>query len=380
MSRRERTRIYSESNSRLMNLLLVVIGVAFIGAAYFSGKEMLDILGKRYTSNENDKVLFDELKSIITETAASFGVNPGDINWADPDRDPDNPEKSLLNKIKISSLYSKMIFHREFMENIVAAGYVISDCVESSDGKRLDFTLTGEDGSEFEFRLISARGVSPLASRLSVIIDNVQSTSGLVRGKLQNLGVMYGYILTPGKAGFTKTREALLTIGQQVLYEIPLQEDRFVRLMNAAAPIVGLKKVRNFEQAINVIQRLTGNFKYLFCRGTTNSIDKKMANYLGNAGFVIFSDSEEINGELEIFINSGGKSIKNIPVIESGREGYQRMKILEHHRKILMSDNWGALIIKADDKTPDEIKEAVQKLTRLNCKITPVSQLLLRIR
>jgi len=207
---------------------------------------------------------------------------------------------------------------------LTPTGFQISDCVESEDGKALDFKLQDDEEHTFEFILVSDNRTKPLASHLTLIIDNIQANSSAVVNRFLSHKAVYGYILTPGVKGFTRTRETLAASEQQTIYDIPLQEDKFQGLMNAAASIVGLKKIRNFQQAITVLNKLTGNFRYLYIRDDNNSINAKMAEELGKAGYIILSEEKEPKGEIEAFINAGGKIITGLA------KNWQARQVLFH--------------------------------------------------
>jgi len=379
MTRGERTRMKTGRKGSAKRYFILAAGIFVLIIACFGVRDLLTAVSRTAPEQTYPQVKLDDLKSAIVMTAASFGINPDDIRWENEQAGYSSSENGHLNEVRISTFYPKLNFHRELMKNLVGTGFTISDCLESPDGEYLDFRFLGLDKSEFAIRLISDRKVMPLATHLSIIIDGLQSQSRTVQEELLGLGVMYAYVLTPGIEGFAKTREGLLSGGQQVLYEIPLQEAGFVSMMSAAAPAMGLKKVRNLQQAVDVLQRLTGDFKYLFARASSKPPDAKMAEVLGRAGFVIFSAGENLGGSTDAFMASGGKLVQGVLSFENYSEEYLRLQLIEYHRKILSSDNWGIVTIKAGREMASSIRETAQQLMRLNCKTTPVSQYLLRI-
>ncbi|MBD3169215.1 MAG: hypothetical protein GF307_07005 [candidate division Zixibacteria bacterium] len=377
LSREERTRMMSEGDRRVMNIVMVIAAIVLLVAIYFSGKQVVDLLADQYYARMSVPEKQTKLIEPVIRTAASFGVNPEDIRKTD--FAGENEAMESIYEVKISSLYPKMIFHRELIRNLSGTEYDVVDCVESGDEKSLDFTLKAGDEDILKFRLTSSRGVSPQASRMIVILDKVQAQTGKSRTELLNLGVMYSYILKPGSLGFTDTREALEAGEQQIIYEIPFDEGSFTRLMNAAASIVGLRKARDFDQAFHVMQRLAGKNKYVFWREGSPPLGEKLAEKLGGEGYVMLSDADDIKGEVEIFTKAGGKLVKDINWIEGESEDRIRLQMLDTHRKMLLTDNWGIVLISVEEGAATGIKNAANQLSKLNCKVTPVSQYLLRI-
>jgi hypothetical protein len=379
MSRIERAGARDETERRTTNILLVVIAIMIIFAGYFGGKEIIEVLSERYDRSEQTYDNYDDLKEILAATATSFGVNPDDIIW-ERSMEPYGEYSDMPPfEIRISSLYPKMLFHHELIENLVGSPYVISDCIETENTRSLDFTITAEGEPPFKFRLTSDSRVMPLTSYLTIIIGDIQSRYNEIRENMVKVDKVYGYILKPGVRGFTKTRELLSGAGYQILYDIPLQEDPFVRLMNAAASIVGLKRVRSFDQAMNVMIKLAGDFKYLYKEPSGNSIDSRMAESLGKAGFVIFSAGDSLAGEAGLFRKSGGRTVLGIPSYNNKQNDSLQPALMDYHRRILLSNGWGAIIVEAGTNTIDDLSIASRQLSRLNCRLAPISQLLMRI-
>gem|GEM_PF-5152199 len=320
---------------------------------------------------------FASLKAAIISTASSFGVNPDDVHWKDEKGEDIAPQQ---NEIRLSPLYPKMLFHKELVDNLSGTGFTITDCVQSPDGKSLEFFIEGEDKSKFNFTLISDPNTTPLASYLTIIIDKIQSLPPNDQEAVMNSGAMYAYILTPGEKGFTKTRERLLSSGiEQILYEIPFSTPKFIRLMNAASHIVGLKKVKNLEQAMNILKRLAGNFKYIYARGRKWHFDDDLLEQLNKSNFIIFcgtdTDYEEAGNS-----TANGK-IKLIPFLNriTAQNSDLRLQILNYHRRMLFTGNWGIIIVDSGQNRNESLKKTSKILNRLNCVIIPISQMIMRI-
>ncbi|MCP4632946.1 MAG: hypothetical protein GY855_08460 [candidate division Zixibacteria bacterium] len=378
ISRKQRAGLINTSINFKPFLWVIVVLLALI-TAYYGADVFKEIFGSGDKTESLSPERFDSLRETITATAVSFGVNPEDIRWAGIYDKGNQPVEFVSNEVRLSSLYPKMLFHSELMMELLPTGFQISDCVESEDGKALDFKLHDDEEHMFEFILVSDNRTKPLASHLTLIIDNIQANTSAVVNRFLSHKAVYGYILTPGVKGFTRTRETLAASEQQTIYDIPLQEDKFQSLMNAAASIVGLKKIRNFQQAITVLNKLTGNFRYLYIRDDNNTINAKMAEELGKAGYVILSEEKDPKGEIEAFLNAGGKIITGLTKIrKENRNNLQRV-ILEHQRKMLLANNWEAVVIDGSEDITDDLKSTLRRLSQLNCKVSPVSQFLLRL-
>jgi len=357
---------------------VVVLAIVLAVAVYVFWDRASNLMKADSTREIYPPEQYESLKDAIVATSLAFGINPDDIIWADGDNEEASEFAGDMQEVKISPFYPKTMFHLELIENLAATDYVIEDCVEIANGLSLEFSLINLNKSRFKFRLVSDKGTLPRASHLAIIIDKIQSQRRDVQQGLSGLGVMYSFILSPGMGGFAEMRKVIQVGGQQILYEVPLERNKFIRDMNGLAHLVGLKRIGNLDQAVYVMELLAGDFKYLFKRDPGLAIDKDLAESLGKSGFIIFAESEMDEIGKEAFLRAGGKMVGSLSRTKAETVERLYSTLLEYHRKMLFSDNWGAMIVEADGSAAEGLEKAAKQLSRLNCKVTPISQLVLR--
>ncbi len=357
--------------------VIIAAAILFVGTIILH-KDLARLFDSLTAERAGQSSDYTALEDAIMAAAVSFGINPDNIrvSFSGPDEDL----TGASNDIRISHLYPKTLFHLKLRDNLVPTGFTIEDCIESRNGDFMTFQISHPDFRDYRFNLISDRSAKPQASYYSVIIDHVQSLPSEQRVRLADDGAFYTFILTPGVRGFTKTRQELVSKQRQIIYEVPLESRKFVGLMNAAASIVGLRRVSDLEQAMNTLKGLCRDFNYLYVRGKEWNLSEELARKLGEAGFVIFAGGEPVNRkEIDIFLQGGGRIVKTTERMESDSRDKLRMDLLRYHREELLFNNWGIIIVEANAGLHENLGNSVDYLNRFNCKLTPISQILLRI-
>ncbi|MBD3232789.1 MAG: hypothetical protein GF315_03590 [candidate division Zixibacteria bacterium] len=376
ISRKQRAGSIS-SLSRRAFFVIIAVAILFVGTIILR-EDLIRLFNTLTADKPGFSSDYAALEDAIMETAVTFGINPDNIrvNFSDPAEDL----TGASNDIRISHLYPKTLFHLKLRDNLAPTSFTIEDCIESRNGDIMTFQISHPDFRDYRFNLISDRSAKPQASYYSVIIDHVQSLSSEQRIRLADEGAFYAFILAPGVKGFTKTRQMLVSKQRQIIYEVPLVNSRFIKLMNAAASIVGLKRVKDLDQAMNTLRRLCRDFNYLYIRGKNRELSEELARKLGEAGFVIFINGEpEVDKVMEIFLQAGGRIIKATQRMEGDSRDKLRMEMLQYHREELLFNSWGIVTVEANAGLYENLNNSVNYLNRLNCKLTPVSQILLRI-